>query len=128
MTRWKLELNAKLNKHIPLEVVKDVERHLRNTLALSLVFDRGVNQWGESETTFGYSDSYMYTLSKQYPQIIFMLKYDPILNTDDGRCIEYWLNGKVQKEEVGYLIPPYDTDDLRYVVPPFDLEKLISIV
>lgn len=111
-TEWKLEINEKLNQPIPLVLIKEIESYIEEVEDMAWVFSEGINEWGESDRSFNNSDDCMYKLSKLYPQLIFTLKYELVSDTDEGMYTEYWFNGEVQKEELQYVVPPFDINKL----------------
>lgn len=114
-TNWKLDgeyicgENKRLSKLDRVEINEYIEENREMRLALS----EGLGKWGASDRGFIDKDYQMCNFSKQFPQILFTLKYEMIDDSRDSLYTEYWLNGEVQREKLKYITPKFDTNKLR---------------
>lgn len=115
MTQWRLDIKD-INeiRCLALEE-KEINEYIEENEDMRWVFGEGLFEWGEDNRSFFNKDENMYKISKHFHDIVFVLKYDPIVGKDEGMYIEYWFDGEVQKEVAAIAIPKFEINKLTYV-------------
>jgi hypothetical protein len=93
--------------------VDEVEAYIEDNDDISWVISEGLFEWGESDRSFQKKDKNMKELSLSFPNIIFVLDYEPIDDCKIGEYREYWFNGKVQREYAEITIGALDFTKLK---------------
>lgn len=112
ISQWRLSVKDKCSE---LQL-KEIEEYIEENYDMSWVFGEGLFEWGEEDRTFFDKNENMYVISKRFTDVVFVLKYEPFHDEDEGQYVEYWLNGEVQEEQAKIVIPKFDINKLKHIL------------
>ena len=113
--RLKTRYYADFNKELEEDIEEKIEKYIEHNENLSWVISEGLNEWGEDDRSFADSEKNMKNLSIKFPNLIFVLEYEPIQDYQLGERTEYWFDGKVQTQYAEVMVNPFNVNKLKEV-------------
>lgn len=113
--RLKVVHYADSKRELEDNIRKQIESFIERNEDMDWVISEGLDEWGEDDRSFQDKNKTMQELSLKFPNLIFILEYNPLIGSRVGEIREYWFDGKVQTEyaKIEIKVNDFDLDNLE---------------